>query len=104
MEKINTELKFEETLDLDEIFDFAEADEDNPPPKKRNLYHLHSILMHRGTLNFGHYFAYIRPSATEPEWLEFNDESVTMCRTELALMQGTGGRLQYYQIENNKVY
>jgi ubiquitin carboxyl-terminal hydrolase 7 len=42
----------------------------------KNLYHLYSILIHRGTLGAGHYFAYIKPT-TEDLWYEFNDSLVT---------------------------
>ena len=43
--------------------------------KVENKYHLHSILVHRGTINAGHYYAFIKPTM-EDKWYEFNDSKV----------------------------
>ena len=43
----------------------------------RNLYKLHSVLVHSGGVHGGHYYAYIRPATKQ--WLKFDDEKVS-CR------------------------
>ena len=77
MLKINSIFKFGDTLDIDAILPQETNDmsqqlstpysQVNRNSKKRdvsvrNLYHLHSILIHRGTLGAGHYFAFIKPT------------------------------------------
>jgi hypothetical protein len=42
----------------------------------RNLYRLHSVLVHSGGVHGGHYYAYIRPDGKK--WLKFDDTSVTL--------------------------
>ena len=60
MVKINDRYAFPETLDLDSgdrKYLTAEADH-----TVRNLYKLHSVLVHSGGVNGGHYYAFIRPT------------------------------------------
>jgi ubiquitin carboxyl-terminal hydrolase 7 len=40
-----------------------------------NPYELFGVLVHSGTAEFGHYYAFLRPTPN-PEWFEFNDSSV----------------------------
>ena len=40
----------------------------------RNLYALHSVLVHSGGVHGGHYYAFIRPDGKR--WLKFDDERV----------------------------
>ena len=47
----------------------------NPENQGSNKYHLHSILIHKGQVNFGHYYAFIRPNLDD-KWYEFNDQRV----------------------------
>ncbi|KAJ6901062.1 ubiquitin carboxyl-terminal hydrolase 13-like isoform X1 [Populus alba x Populus x berolinensis] len=42
----------------------------------RNLYTLHSVLVHSGGVHGGHYYAYIRPTLSD-QWFKFDDERVT---------------------------
>ena len=97
MNKINSQFKFEEILDLDAVLppevNMSQLVQSQKKAKKgsvRNLYHLHSILIHRGTLGAGHYFAFIKPSL-EDQWLEFNDREVTPIIKTTALSIGGGG-------------
>ena len=55
-----------------------------------NRYHLHSILVHRGTLDYGHYYAFIRPHIDD-RWYQFNDAMVTQNTKAFAFRQGQGG-------------
>jgi ubiquitin carboxyl-terminal hydrolase 7 len=65
MVKINDRFEFDEVLDLDDLLEF----DDSKDPGIRNIYHLHSIVMHRGSVNCGHYYAYIRNSTHKEQWL-----------------------------------
>jgi ubiquitin carboxyl-terminal hydrolase 7 len=83
MMKKNDQFRFAEILDMDSVLpeetnqsQAATVYHKKGKAASRNLYHLHSILIHRGTLGAGHYFAFIRPSLT-PDWYEFNDSTVT---------------------------
>jgi ubiquitin carboxyl-terminal hydrolase 7 len=74
MVKINDRYAFPETLDLDSgdrKYLTAEADH-----TVRNLYKLHSVLVHSGGVNGGHYYAFIRPTLSG-DWFKFDDERVT---------------------------
>lgn len=39
------------------------------------IYELYSVMVHRGTADSGHYFAYIKDTATD-QWYKFNDSQV----------------------------
>ncbi|KAI3966512.1 hypothetical protein MKW92_038739 [Papaver armeniacum] len=74
MVKINDRYEFPLQLDLDrEDGKYLSPDADR---SVRNLYTLHSVLVHSGVGNGGHYYAYIRPTLSE-QWFKFNDEWVT---------------------------
>lgn len=55
-----------------------------------NRYHLHSILIHKGTVDFGHYYSFIRPHLDD-RWYEFNDTMVFEVTKNQAFRQGIGG-------------
>lgn len=54
------------------------------------LYHLHAILIHSGSLDQGHYYCYIRPSLDDV-WYKFNDQTVTPVMKHIAFTTGQGG-------------
>ena len=68
MKKINSLFRFDEILDLDAILpkevnmSQAAYSQFSQNQDSRNIYHLHSILIHRGNLAAGHYYAFIKPS------------------------------------------
>lgn len=62
----------------------------------RNFYHLHAILIHRGGVGAGHYFAFIRPSL-EDKWFEFNDSIVDPILRSTALAIGSGGPASFFE-------
>lgn len=62
--KINDKFTFTDKLDLTSLLEPA-----------GDIYHLHSILVHRGTQDSGHYYAFIRPELDD-RWFEFNDEKI----------------------------
>jgi ubiquitin carboxyl-terminal hydrolase 7 len=68
MEKINDHFKFYDKLD---VKDFVH----NPSDEEDYNYTLHSVVVHKGNIHNGHYYAYIRPSL-DNKWYNFNDEMV----------------------------
>ena len=94
MVKIHDRYEFPEELDLDvgnRKYLVPEAD-----ASVRNKYKLHSVLVHSGGINGGHYYAFIKPDlkdAEDAQWYKFDDEHVTKQSTEHAVMDqyGSGG-------------
>ncbi|KAI3866554.1 hypothetical protein MKX03_014825 [Papaver bracteatum] len=92
MAKINDQYEFPLQLDLDrEDGKYLSPDADR---SVRNLYTLHSVLVHSGGGNRGHYYAFIRPTLSE-QWFKFNDERVTKEDTMWALEEQYGGEARY---------
>ncbi|XP_039043952.1 ubiquitin carboxyl-terminal hydrolase 13-like [Hibiscus syriacus] len=88
MVKINDRYEFPLQLDLDRDdrkYLSPEADR-----SVRNLYMLHSVLVHSGGVHGGHYYAYIRPTLSD-QWYKFDDERVTKEDTKWALEEQYGG-------------
>ncbi|KAG5053183.1 hypothetical protein JHK87_005381 [Glycine soja] len=88
MVKINDRYEFPLQLDLDrENGKYLSPDADR---NVRNLYTLHSVLVHSGGVHGGHYYAFIRPTLSE-QWYKFDDERVTKEDTKRALEEQYGG-------------
>ncbi|XP_027367555.1 ubiquitin carboxyl-terminal hydrolase 13-like isoform X2 [Abrus precatorius] len=88
MVKINDRYEFPLQLDLDRDngkYLSPEADR-----SIRNLYTLHSVLVHSGGVHGGHYYAYITPTLSN-QWFKFDDERVTKEDTKRALEEQFGG-------------
>ncbi|CAA7388121.1 unnamed protein product [Spirodela intermedia] len=88
MVKINDRYEFPLQLDLDKDngkYLSPEADR-----SVRNLYTLHSVLVHSGGVHGGHYYAFIRPTLSD-QWYKFDDERVTKEDTKRALEEQYGG-------------
>lgn len=66
------------------------------------MYHLHSILVHRGGIGAGHYYAFIRPTL-EDKWYEFNDQSVSPVLKSTALSTGCGGFDSVFEYKDGKI-
>ena len=73
--KINDRFEFDEEIDL------APYMEEHPGGPE--VYLLHSVLVHSGDVNGGHYYAYIRPDCSD-RWFKFNDERVTIATRDEA--------------------
>ncbi|XP_047177146.1 ubiquitin C-terminal hydrolase 13-like isoform X2 [Vigna umbellata] len=87
MVKINDRYEFPLQLDLDRDngkYLSPEADR-----SIRNLYSLHSVLVHSSGVNGGHYYAYIRPTLSN-QWFKFDDERVTKEDEKRALEEQYG--------------
>ncbi|XP_030549140.1 ubiquitin C-terminal hydrolase 12-like [Rhodamnia argentea] len=88
MVKINDRYEFPLQLDLDrENGKYLSPDADR---SVRNLYTLHSVLVHSGGVHGGHYYAYIRPTLSD-QWFKFDDERVTKEDVKRALEEQYGG-------------
>jgi len=93
MVKIHDKYEFPEELDLDigdRKYLVPEADK-----SIRNKYKLHSVLVHSGGINGGHYYAFIKPDlqSGDGQWFKFDDEHVTKESSEKAIVEqyGSGG-------------
>lgn len=98
MVKINDRFEYPTEIDLSPYVKDSDG---------RDIYLLHSVLVHVGDVNGGHYYAYIRPTAkrrTEHEatrgngnapatWYKFDDDFVTAVSEENAVCEnyGSGG-------------
>ncbi|KAK1426169.1 hypothetical protein QVD17_14838 [Tagetes erecta] len=88
MVKINDRYEFPLELDLDrEGGKYLSPDADK---SVRNLYTLHSVLVHSGGISGGHYYAFIRPTLSD-QWFKFDDERVTKEDLKRALEEQYGG-------------
>lgn len=88
MVKINDRYEFPLQLDLDrENGKYLSPDADR---SVRNLYTLHSVLVHSGGVHGGHYYAFIRPTLSD-QWYKFDDERVTKEKAKTALEEQYGG-------------
>ncbi|RDX86284.1 Ubiquitin carboxyl-terminal hydrolase 13, partial [Mucuna pruriens] len=88
MVKINDRYEFPLQLDLDkDNGKYLSPDADR---SIRNLYTLHSVLVHSSGVHGGHYYAYIRPTLSN-QWFKFDDERVTKEDTKRALEEQYGG-------------
>ena len=98
--KINQEIDISETLDLDDLLEFDELSDKNT----KNIYKLHSILMHKGDVGSGHYFAYIRNRHDKDYWWEFNDESCHLRNKDYVLKSASGKICSDFRVQNNKLF
>ena len=72
--KINSKVYFNENLNLKDYIDYEICNNQNCQ------YQLFAIANHKGSIDFGHYFAYIKINGN---WFEFNDNNpVTTCYIE----------------------
>ena len=69
-----------------------------------NRFHLHAILVHRGNLDYGHYYAFIRPNISDDRWYEFNDNKVSEVSKHYAFNQGIGGEFKNFELLRGNQY
>ncbi|CAD6256428.1 unnamed protein product [Miscanthus lutarioriparius] len=93
--QINDRYEFPLQLDLDrDNGKYLSPDADR---SIRNLYTLHSVLVHSGGVHGGHYYAFIWPTLSD-QWYKFDDERVTKEDTKKALEEQYGGEEELPQI------
>ncbi|KAK9986554.1 hypothetical protein SO802_031505 [Lithocarpus litseifolius] len=86
--KVNDRYEFPLELDLDrENGKYLSPEADR---SVRNLYTLHSVLVHSGGVH-GLYYAFIRPTLSD-QWFKFDDERVTKEDVKRALEEQYGGQ------------
>lgn len=84
MMKINDRYEFPETFDATPYLS-EEADK-----SESYIYQLHSVLVHSGDLNAGHYYAFIKP--TKDGWFyRYDDDRVTKATMREVLEDNYGG-------------
>eukprot|EP01063_Lacrimia_lanifica_P001819 TRINITY_DN1093_c2_g1_i1.p1 TRINITY_DN1093_c2_g1~~TRINITY_DN1093_c2_g1_i1.p1 ORF type:complete len:1456 (+),score=574.74 TRINITY_DN1093_c2_g1_i1:63-4370(+) len=101
-QKLFDRFEYPEALDLSEYETGLPADggeHGNPEagnplydPASPAAYRLHSVIVHAGGPQSGHYYAYLRPDIRSNEWYEFNDTSVTRVGEEQVFDGAFGGR------------
>jgi len=87
--QINDRYEFPDELDLDQ--EDGKWLSENADRNVRNLYKLHSVLVHSGGVHGGHYYAYIQPD--RKRWLKFDDERVMPQFTVLVLRTSHGSEV-----------
>jgi ubiquitin carboxyl-terminal hydrolase 25/28 len=60
------------------------------PELTKHLYHLHSILMHSGQADSGHYYAFIY-DRTAKNWHRYSDTSVEEVAEDAVINDAVGG-------------
>ena len=86
-DKINDRCEFPDQLDLTK---FLKVPSTNPL-----IYRLHTVLVHTGDNNGGHYVAYLNPKCDE-NWYKFDDEIVFRCSKEEAIENNFGGFREHH--------
>lgn len=89
MVKINDRYEFETELDLSPYVQDSDG---------RDIYVLHSVLVHIGDVNGGHYHVFIRPQIDVSDgegkkpskWYKFDDETVTLVNEQAAVSENFG--------------
>jgi ubiquitin carboxyl-terminal hydrolase 7 len=81
--KVNDRFEFGAELDLGPFL--AESADRT----KSQIYDLYGVIVHSGEPSYGHYHAFIRPTAA-PQWYEFNDSCVEKVTPEKAIAANFG--------------
>ncbi|GAB0492871.1 hypothetical protein MMPV_004141 [Pyropia vietnamensis] len=71
--KINDYFEYGDEIDLSSFVKGA----DGTPGDGDDVFVLHTVLVHIGDVDTGHYCAFIRPNGPGGAWLKFDDETVT---------------------------
>jgi ubiquitin carboxyl-terminal hydrolase 7 len=94
MVKINEYFEFYEELNLEKYMYKTNQLQDS----NENLYSLHSVVVHKGSPNSGHYYAYIKPTIKD-DWIQFNDEIVKPADKYEVFDNNFGGTNKYYKLK-----
>mmetsp|Transcript_7522 Transcript_7522/g.21399 ORF Transcript_7522/g.21399 Transcript_7522/m.21399 type:complete len:705 (+) Transcript_7522:72-2186(+) len=91
--KVNDRFEFYPVIDLAEFLSHKEADENGE--KESTVFHLQAVLVHSGTMQGGHYYAYIRPNEG-PNWFRFDDDVVKSATEHEAVDENFGSEEDKY--------
>ncbi|CEP19062.1 hypothetical protein [Parasitella parasitica] len=83
----DTRVKFPPEIDL-QPYHISRGPQNS---QKSLKYILHGVLVHSGSINSGHYFAFVRPTA-EDKRFQFNDDRVTPATFDEVFEDNYGGR------------
>ena len=83
-------MKVNDRYEFPEVFDASPYLSDTADKSEPYLYSLHSVLVHSGDFNAGHYYAFLRPSA-EGHFYKFDDDRVTRATLKEAMEENFGG-------------
>ena len=100
MVKINDYFEYYNEIELGKYIDPIIYNKSND--KKNFLYELHSVIVHQGNANSGHYYAYIKQSNNSRDWLLFNDENVRPADGYEIFRQNFGGQCEIYKNKGNQ--
>eukprot|EP01062_Namystynia_karyoxenos_P058821 TRINITY_DN50289_c0_g1_i1.p1 TRINITY_DN50289_c0_g1~~TRINITY_DN50289_c0_g1_i1.p1 ORF type:complete len:1237 (+),score=340.17 TRINITY_DN50289_c0_g1_i1:83-3793(+) len=64
---------------------------DEADNRDSHTYVLHSVMVHSGAIDFGHYICYVRPGSGE-EWFKFDDTTVSKVTEKEAIEGQYGGK------------
>ena len=93
MVKINDYFEYYDEIELSKYLD-PSAEKFS---KEDNTYVLHSVIVHQGNANSGHYYAYIKQSKNSKDWLLFNDENVRPADRYEIFKQNFGGNCEIFK-------
>lgn len=80
--KLNSHYKFPETLELSSYL---------VQPTELLHYILFGVLVHSGSANSGHYYAFLRPNMDE-QWYKFDDCKISKVTSQQAISDNFGGK------------
>ena len=93
MVKINDYFEYYDEIELTKYLD-PSAEKIS---KEDNTYILHSVIVHQGNANSGHYYAYIKQSKNNKDWLLFNDDNVRPADRYEIFKQNFGGNCEIFK-------
>lgn len=82
--------KLNDRYEFPESFDAAPYLSDSADRSEPYIYRLHSVLVHSGDLNAGHYYAFIKP-AKDGWFYRYDDDKVTKATLREVLEENFGG-------------
>ena len=103
LKRFEYDMQTDETIKLNDRYEFplslnlnAYLHEDVQEDERQDYaYVLHSVLVHSGEVNLGHYCAYINTMENKKNtWYKFDDETVLRVREKAAVNATFGGELR----------
>ena len=83
-------MKVNDRYEFPEIFNASPYLSDTADKSETYMYSLHSVLVHSGDFNAGHYYAFLRPTA-EGQFYKFDDDRVTRATLKEVMEENFGG-------------